>query len=533
MVYTRKQQWFVLIAFRLIVGALLVCLLLSSAPFTLLYAQQDELVVPYGVASGDVTDHSAIVWSRANKESLMQVQYDNDSNFSSAIQHSQTQIVNKSTDYAGHIKLNNLTSNTVYYYRIQFSDLANPSIKSEMVTGKFKTAPDRSDSTQNVTFVIAGDLGGSRLCRHIDTGYPILSIVKTLSPDFFIFNGDQIYADNNCPQAPSQFVLKHFPGWKNVKGDFPSVTDRSVVWNNSDQLHQVYLKHWEYNRADIHLQNLLNNTSMYSQADDHEVINDYGGQWAYDYIDPDNSHREGYPKLVKNGINLFFEFSPIDRNQTDANRIYRSFNWGKNLDLFLLDAHSYRSQNNLPDAIQNNKTLYGKQQLEWLKNGIMNSNATWKVISNTVPITIPNCFEDQKGCDNWATSGDTNNTFVRERNAFLKFLDEHNIKNIVFIATDVHFAGTVKVNQDFDGDGDNLTFYEMVNGPLSTFTQNSTNPVDPTINANYLYNESAIFNFGYLKIQQDKQDHVAHLLYEVVDSNNRFRPGSQLDLVPK
>lgn len=336
--------------------------------------------------------------------------------------------------------------------------------------------------------------------------------MKALSPDFFIFNLDQIYGDNDCPLTPSSFVLNHFPGWKNIKGDFPSVTDSSVNWNNSDQLHQVYLKHWQYNRADRHLQNLLNSASMYSQTDDHEVINDYGGLWAYDYIDSRNSHREGYPKLVKNGIDLFFKFSPIDRNQTDANRIYRSFNWGNNLDLFLLDAHSYRSQNNLPDTIQYNKTLYGKQQLEWLKNGLLGSNATWKVISNTVPITIPNCFGERNSCDNWATTGATNNTFVRERNAFLKFLDEHNIKNIVFIATDVHFAGTVNVTQDFDGDGDALTFYEMVNGPLNTFTQNSTNPVDPIINTNYLYNESAIFNFGYLKYSKTNMIN-AHIFY--------------------
>ena len=235
-------------------------------------------------------------WSKANKESEMHIQYDNASNLSAL--HFQTQVVNESTDYTGHIKLNNLTRNTVYYYRIWFSDLANSSIRSDSVTGKFKTTPDRSDSTQNVTFVIAGDLGGSKLCRHMDTGYSILSVVKALSPDFFIFNGDQVYADNDCPQTLSPFVLNHFPSWKNIKGDFPSVTDSSVDWNNSDQLHQVYLKHWEYNRADRHLQNLLNSTSMYSQADDHEVINAYGGQWAYDYIDSRNSHREGYPKLV-------------------------------------------------------------------------------------------------------------------------------------------------------------------------------------------------------------------------------------------
>ena len=102
----------------------------------------------------------------------------------------------------------------------------------------------------------------------------------------------------------------------------------------------------------------------------------------------------------------------------------------------MLDAHSYRSQNNLPDTIQYNKKLYGKQQLEWLKNGLVGSNATWKVVSNTVPITIPNCFGEQNSCDNWATTG-VQITRLLERNAFLKFLDEHNIKNIVFIATDV------------------------------------------------------------------------------------------------
>jgi alkaline phosphatase D len=148
-------------------------------------------------------------------------------------------------------------------------------------------------------------------------------------------------------------------------------------------------------------------------------------------------------------------------------------------------------------------------------------------------VTIPNCFGEGESCDNWATTGTTDKTFIKERNAFLKFLDEHNIKNIVFIATDVHFAGTVKVTQDFDNDGDTFTFHEMVNGPLNTFTQNYTNPVDPTLNANYLYNESAIFNFGHLRIQQHEQDQKTHLFYEVIDTDSRFRPKSQLDLVPE
>ena len=484
-----------------------------------------------GISSGDVTNESSVIWARANQEAVMHVQYDNSFDFLNDTQY-QILLVNQSTDYAGHIKLTDLKPNAIYNYRVWFSDPNNSSLVSGSIIGKFKTAHDILDKS-NVSFVIAGDLGGSKLCRHSGLGYPIFTTIQTLSPDFFIFNGDQIYADNDCPEKPSSFILSHFPGWTNINGDFPNVANQSVNWNDLDQLRMIYLKHWEYNRNDTHLQQLLRSTSMYSQADDHEVINDYGGQWTNYSINAKLKNREGYPNLVKSGIDLFFEFSPMDRNDTDPDRIYRSFNWGKDLDLLLLDAHSYRSLNNIPDVNQYNKTLYGEEQLEWLKNRLVNSNSTWKVISTPVPVTIPNCFGEGDSCDNWATTGTTNKTFVMERNSFLEFLDEKNLKNIIFMATDVHFAGTVKVTQDFDGDGDTFIFHEMVNGPLNTFTQNTTNPVDPTLIANYLYNESAIFNFGHFKIMTDEQDQKAHLFYQVIDADGRFRPNSQLELLPE
>jgi alkaline phosphatase D len=89
---------------------------------------------------------------------------------------------------------------------------------------------------------------------------------------------------------------------------------------------------------------------------------------------------------------------------------------GKNLDLFLLDAHSYRSVNTLSDTLQNNKTLYGKQQLDWLMNKLLSSNATWKIISNPIPITIPYCIGYMHACNNWATNNASNTlTFTKER----------------------------------------------------------------------------------------------------------------------
>ena len=488
-----------------------------------------------GIASGDIKNDSAIIWSKSNADSIMNVEY----NDSSSLNHSFSNPilktkVNSLTNYTGHIKITNLLPNTTYYYNVWFSDINNSSMKSENVSGKFKTAPNPDSDLKDINFIIGGDLAGSSdnrtLCRQVDIGYPIFSIMKSVKPDFFIFNGDQIYADFSCPEKISN---PSYPYWMNIPGNFSSVND--IDWNDTSKLYNEFLAHWEYNREDFHLQNLLKSTSLYSQADDHEITDNYGGQWQYlnPHFDPKLHNKTGYPNLVKTGIDVFFKFSPIDRNQSEPDKIYRMFNWGKNLDLFLLDAHSYRSQNDLPDTVQNNKTLYGKEQLNWLQNGLLNSKATWKVISNPIPITIPDCFGKKGECNSWAVNKPNNNlTFAKERAQFLKFLDDNNINNVIFITTDVHFAGTVRVENDFNGDEDKLIFYEMANGPLSTNTRGTTNPVDPTINATYLYNETALFNFGHIQLKENPDDKKTHFKYEVIDSNGRIRPNSLEDLAP-
>jgi PhoD-like phosphatase len=103
-----------------------------------------------------------------------------------------------------------------------------------------------------------------------------------------------------------------------MPGAESTVISPDVIWNNTGQIHKIYLQHWEYNRADPHLQGFLANTSMYSQADDHEVIDDYGGNWSY----YNSTKRPGYHNLVTSGITTFFNFSPIGKNKEDPTRIY-------------------------------------------------------------------------------------------------------------------------------------------------------------------------------------------------------------------
>jgi hypothetical protein len=72
--------------------------------------------------------------------------------------------------------------------------------------------------------------------------------MRALSPDFFVFNGDQIYGDNTCSaKGPSNVT-----GWTNKEGNLPNVTDNKVNWPSQTQLQDVYNKHWEYNEP-IHI----------------------------------------------------------------------------------------------------------------------------------------------------------------------------------------------------------------------------------------------------------------------------------------
>jgi alkaline phosphatase D len=508
--------------------------IISFYPSPVNAQHNSNLLTTHGVASGDVTDHSAIIWSRANREAQMYVQYDTHSNFSSSSTVSTivTTPVNETSDFTGKIRIDRLSPNTQYYYRVWFTDQGS---ETDSVTGSFRTAPELSSSKKIISFVIGGDLGGQRYCKRVDLGYPIFSIMKSVSPDFFIFNGDQIYADDVCPagQGPEDVA-----GWRNVQGDFPSVVDKNVNWINFSQVQDIYNKHWEYNRSDRHLIGLLQNTSLYSQSDDHEVVNDYGGNWSY--LSNETKDRLGFPNLVKAGIQAFFNFSPIDvRNDNhtgEPNRIYRSFNWGKDLDIFLVDAHSYRNRSDLDDTPANNKTMLGKQQLQWLKRSLLNSTATWKVISTDVPFTIPSCFTKHLGCDSWATnSTEFKKTFVSERQDFLRFLDDNNVKNVVFVTTDVHFPANILVDEDPNNDGDRMIFHEIVSGPLAAISYPTPILLDPTINATYLYHENKIFNFAYLRVQKQEQDDVGNvrLITEIRDEDGVLRPGSRLVLNPQ
>ncbi len=529
------------LAFASVFMFLLTIYLASILDYTA-YAQH-ELNITHGVASGDVTNQSATIWSRSNSQSMMNVEYGTKEKLSNAM-YQEGSVAYASTDFTAKANLVGLMPYTQYFYRVWFSDLANSNNTSNSVTGKFITAPiqngdfDNNNKTEEIRFIWGADLGGQSYCRNqMDNGYKIFESMESLNPHFFIANGDMVYADGAC-SALGPVDISNNITWKNIPGDFKSITDPSVDWENKSEVKDIFVDHWKYNRNDHYLQSFLKNTSMYSQWDDHEVTNDFGSKWPY--LNLFNIERDGYPNIVEEGLSAFFYYSPIKTGamEDNSNGIYRSFNWGQPLDLFILDARSYRDQNHMADTPENNKTLIGENQLEWLKQGLLNSNATWKIVSSDVPISIPTGSNASiLGRDGWANGNETDYSkytgFERELYDLFGYIDENNLKNIVFVTTDVHFPAFIRYDFDLDNDGNNTIMYELVSGPLSAIRLGVPLPaLDKSFNPNLLYGEGNIFNFGYVKIMKDR-DSKYHLIADIRDMDGKPREGSKLEIAPR
>ena len=198
----------------------------------------------------------------------------------------------------------------------------------------------------------------------------------------------------------------------------------------------------------------------------------------------------------------------------------------------------------MADKPENNKTMLGSEQLQWLKQKLLTSSATWKVLSSDVPISVPTGSNASiLGRDGWASGNETTTNsfsktgFESELQGLLEYLDYNNIKNIVFVTTDVHFPANIRYEIDANADGDKSIFHELISGPLSAFQFGVPGvplpKLDTTFNPKLLYEEGGIFNFGYVQIQKKSEDNKIHLIAEVRGEDGLARPNSLLDLAPQ
>ena len=405
----------------------------------------DRPQIANGVASGDVSAGSAVVWARADRPARMQVECSTLESFKTIIRVASSEALPE-RDFTSKVLLEGLPPGQDIFYRVRFEDIALSGISGETQVGHFRTAPLEQGS---ISFVWSGDTAGQGW--GIDASRGGMRTYKTMlenRPDFFIHSGDHIYAD--CP-IPAELKLPNGETWRNIVTE-----EKSIVAHGLAQFRGNY----KYNLLDDNLRAFNAQVPMLAQWDDHEVTNDWSPVGT---ADETGYAEDGTSRLVARARRAFDEFMPIRAIPEQEGRVYRKIGYGPLLDVFLIDMRSYRDSTWNKRDDRGDTFILGAVQLAWLKRELAASNATWKVIAADLPIGL--ISEDA------IALGDG----PPERREYeiadlLSFMNRAGVRNTVWLTADMHYTAahhydpSRAVFQDFE------PFWEFVSGPLHAGT---------------------------------------------------------------
>lgn len=156
--------------------------------------------------------------------------------------------------------------------------------------------------------------------------------------------------------------------------------------------------------------------------DDHEFDNDF---------DP-----ESMPAAQRDAaVAAFFQHQPLRRDAASPDRVWKRMRWGATLEVFVLDCRSER----LPSTRRTAGAQYlSRAQMDWLKAGLAESTAVFKLILNSVPISdMPGAFDLQPQ-DRWEG-------YAAQRTEILEHIDAAAIPGVLWVAGDFHLASLGKV----------------------------------------------------------------------------------------
>lgn len=415
--------------------------------------------LPHGIAVGDVTRDSAVVWARTDGPAYVHVEYATSPTFRDSRHIDPVRTVPDS-DYTVKIRLSGLEPGETYHYRVWAlrghadSWLVEP--PATAMAGEFVTPPT-ADTDAPVSFVWSGDTYG----QGREPPYRVFAEMEGVDPDFFHYQGDTIYADAETPAIPD--------------GEPENVDDYRA-------------KYKEMREQGVNLRSLLQSTSVVTIWDDHEVYNDWSGTQS---------------DLMPAGREAFLEYWPVDENPAvtgdDDTRLYRKFRWGSDVELFVLDTRQYRDANEKEDGP--GKTMLGDEQKTWLKESLAETDATFAVVSSST--SLASVSSPPHARDSWA-SGDSATGFEHELQEIVEFVQDEVDSTVVWLSGDRHFARVMSYDLDEDGTPE---MYEALATPIGASPRNPASYTpDPTFSPTVHYEEGGkyelgeFYNFGHVQV---------------------------------
>lgn len=429
--------------------------------------------LPYGVASGDVTHDRAIVWSRSDRAARLFVEYATDEKFTRSVRVNGPAALEDS-DFTARVDLTDLPPGQDIFYRVAFQSLEDAKIFSEPLTGHLRTAPA---GRQPIRFQWSGDTAGQGWGINTEWGgMKIYETMRQANPDFFIHCGDYIYADG---PIEAEVSLPDGSLWKNIVTEETSKVAETL---------REFRGNYAYNLMDENVRRFNAQVPQLVQWDDHETLNNW---YPSEILASDDRYTEKSVALLSaRAKRAFLEYTPIRLSAEDPERIYRAIHYGPSLDVFVIDMRSYRgpnSANRQPESSEETAFL-GRPQIRWLKQQLLASKATWKVIASDMPIGLivpdgKDAFENLANGDGPALGREL------EMADLLRFVKYNAISNVVWLTADVHYTAAHFYDPSKAQFSDFNPFWEFVSGPLNAGTF-GPNDLDNTFGPQVMYQKA-------------------------------------------
>ena len=333
-------------------------------------------------------------------------------------------------DHTVKVDVCGLTPDSWYWYRFRFGDTISPA-------GRTRTAPAAGAAVDRLRMGVVS-------CSNWQAGYfaAYRHLAERTDLDLVLHLGDYLYEYGVGEyQAGDELVRPHDPPIEMTL------------------LEHYRRRHAQY-KTDPDLAALHAKVPFVTTWDDHESANDAWSGGAENHTEPDEGpwdQRRAYSQQA------YAEWMPV--RYEAGGHLYRRFAFGDLAQLSMLDLRTYRSEqagNPLDPGIGDPaRTITGDEQMEWLKTGLVTTEAQWKLVGNPVmiaPVQLVSTLSTQElnalsqmagpSVQAISVNVDQWDGYAADRAEVFRTLKDNGVRDTVFLTGDIHSAWAAELPGD-------------------------------------------------------------------------------------
>lgn len=380
----------------------------------------------------------AKIWVQTTTAAQVKIMYSPIEN-AKEIYYSNEVLTSKDSGYTAHLILDQLSPGKKYNYVVYINNKKvnlpyETTFSSKKLWQWRENAPDFTVALGSCTYVNQPEV--DRPGKPYGSEYEIFTSIANKNPDIMLWGGDNIYL-------------------------------READWDSKTGVYHRYT----HTRSLKEMQPLLAKAQNFAIWDDH----DFG---------PNDADRSYYFKnTTQKAFKDFWANKSYGLDPAQTQGTFSTFNWG-DAQFFLLDDRFFKSPN---DRITGQRTLLGKEQLEWLIDALAVSNANFKIIVIGGQVL------------NSAAKFENYETYAEEKQYLLSEIEKNKVRGVLFVSGDRHFSELSMMPRK--------TAYALYDWTVSPLTSGASNSAEKEENKFRV--PGSLFmqhNFGTISFSGDKEN---------------------------